>query len=511
MLNNLTQEDINEYAPSAQTISEPTGADWSQGVQVGKTIPAKWWNWLFRAITKRIQEARTDSANMLAELKNTVIDAGLTPDPTDNTQLAQAANALSVRGVDTYVQEKKKGFFSSWTTESCTGIPTFSSNDTVTIEELKPIPLSDNKAFYLRLHQHTSDPVGDNYLHYTSTDLVNWHEITAPQGAALQSVDIIYFKDRYYFLYSVKDVHNAQLYYSDDAASWYYSRSFSEYGALGLRVAANVLWMVSASSQTYANVSYHSFRTADGVSWTDAGTVFRNLGTTEDAVGEVASFQGSYILGNKITTDGLTWSVIITDWSNSAYSKVVVTGSGAAIIQFNETGGNWYTLSSPAGTPVQRLGTWVLEKMGPENRILVKDTSDGYAGLTMDGVTFTKLSILYPTDPLAEFFRCADYYIIGAYRSQDLDTWEAITLPLGVTTVQYSGVGYYIIAGNYFSSDCGINWTQGMASGIAFCAVPVYISDTATCMTVTVRDGVALRCMTFNGVNRVIGTTLYLK
>lgn len=511
MISNLTQEDINEYASSAQTISEPTGTDWTLGVLVGKTIPAKWWNWLFRAVTKRIQEARADANNMLTELKNTVIDAGLTPDSTDNTQLAQAANILSVRGIDTYVQEKKKGFFSNWTVEDCTGIPAFDSDDVITIEELKPIPLSDNRAFYMRIHQHVSDPVSDNYLHFTSTDLVNWHQITAPQGAELQSVDIVYFKDRYYFLYSVKDVHNAQLYYSDDAASWYFLRSFAEYGALGLRVVANILWMISASEQTYTNVNYYSYRTADGVNWVNASTVFRNTANTEDSVGEVTAFQGSYILGNKITTDGLTWAAIVTDWGNSAYSKVIITGEGTAIIQFNETGGDWYTLPSPSGVPVRRLGSWVFKMMGPDNHILAKDTSDGYAGITDDGLTFTKLSILYPASPLTEFFRCESYYFIGNYRSQDLETWDELTLPLGATIVQYAGIGYYIIAGNYFSSDFGINWTQGMAAGLAFCAVPVYISDTATCMTVIARDGMILRCMTFNGINRVIGTTLYLK
>lgn len=511
MLNELTQEDVTEYATNALTIDEPRGTDYTQGVQVGKTIPAKWWNWLFRAATKRLQEAKSDATKLFAELKNTVTDAGITPDPTDNTQMSQAAGIIAVRGVTNYVEERKRGFFSKWTTEECTGIPHFSGDDTVTVEELKPIPNSDNRAFYLRLHQHTSDPVGDNYLHYTSTDLVNWHEITAPNGAELQSVDIIYFKGRYFFLYSVKNVYNAQLYYSDDAVSWYFSRSFSEYGALGLRIAANVLWMISASALTYSNVNYHSFRTSDGVTWTDAGTIFRNASGIEDAVGEVASFQGSYIIGNKITSDGVNWSVIISDWANSAYSKTIVTGTGVALVQFNATEGAWYTIDSPVSPAVKRLGTWLLGFMGPEDKILAKDSADDYAGITTDGINFTKLTIAYPTQSGAEFFRCNDEYILGAYKSSDLTTWEAITLPLGATVPQYSGVGFYIIAGNFFSVDNGANWVQGEAAGAAFCAVPVYVSDTATCMTVVVNDGIALRCMTFNGVNRVIGTTLYLK
>ncbi len=403
MINQLSQENIAEYATDATTIDPPAGTDYTRGVQVGKTIPAKWWNWLFRAVTARAQQARVDADNMLSELKNTVVDAGLTPDPEDNTQLSQAANVLAVRGVNTYVQDKKRGYFSSWTTESCTGIRSFDSADLVTIDELKPIPNSEEKAFYLRLKQHTSSPSNDYYWHYTSTDLVNWHEISGPMGVNFQTADIIYFKGRYYFLFSEKDVHTAQLYYSDDAASWYLSRSFTEYGALGLRIAANVLWMISASYQTYADINYYSYYTTDGSSWANAGVVFRNSMDVEDKVGEVASFQGSYILGNKITTDGLTWSVIITDWSNSAFSTVIITGGSAAVIQFNDTENAWYVLGTPSGTPVKYTGTWVIKSMGPENRILAEDSSDGYAGLTMDGVTFVKLSIEYPTDPLAEF------------------------------------------------------------------------------------------------------------
>lgn len=511
MLDQLTQEDITEYGTNAITIDEPRGTDYTQGVQVGRTIPAKWWNWLFQAVTKRAQQAKSDSESMFTELKNTVIDAGITPDPANNTQLAQAANVLAVRGVGTYVQDKKRGFFASWAIENCRGLPQFSNSDIVTIDELKPIPGSNNKAFYLRLKQHISDPSSDVYLHFTSTDLYSWYEITAPNGAELQSVDITYFKDRYYFLYSVKDVHNAQLYYSDDAASWYFSRSFTEYGALGLRVAGNVLWMISASVQTYADINYYSYRTADGVNWTNAGTVFRNMSGVADVVAPVVNFKGSYVIGNKITSDGLTWSTIITDWANTANGNTIILQDGTAVLQFNSTEEAWYVIDSPLSAPVKKTGTWVFSYMGPDGYVLVKDSADDYAGVTQDADTFTKLSITYPTDPLAEFFKSNEKYFLGAYASDDLTDWDAITMPLGATVPQFSGITDYIVAGNYFSFDGCETWMQGQAAGLPFCAVPTYISDTVTCMALTVRDNHVLRCITYNGVNRVIGTTLYLK
>lgn len=511
MLDNLTQENISEYAPSAQTIAEPTGSDWAQGVQIGRTIPAKWWNWLFRSVTRRVQEARADSQNMLTELKNTVIDAGLTPDPTANNQLAQAANTIATRGITNYITENKKGFFARWTSENCTGFPTFDNDAIVTIEAVKAVPNSDGKVFYMCLKKHYNNPSQDYYYHFVSTNLVNWHEITAPNGADLQTADIIYYKDRYYFLYCVKDVHTAQLYYSDDTASWHFARSFTEYGALALRVVNNILWMISASAQTYADINYYSYRTTDGTNWVNAGDIFRNLSGTEDNISPVTAFKGSYIIGNKITTDGLTWSVIITDWSNSASGKTFITKDNNLILQFNATEEAWYMLETPQTAPVKKLGTWVFKMKGPDGYLLAEDSSDSYAGLTEDGDTFTKLSITYPSSALAEFFKCGDSYIIGDYKSDDLTTWTAITLPLGATMPQFSGIAGYIIAGNYFSIDCGENWVQGISAGLPYCAVPVYISDTITCMSVTVRDNHVLRCLTYNGVNRVIGTTLYLK
>lgn len=511
MLNTLSQETINQYATDAQAIDEPRGTDWTQGVSVGRTVPAKWWNWLFSAVTKRANQAKADSQNMLDELKGVLSAASITPDPTDNTQLAQAVNVEGQVGITQYVNDKK-GFFSKWTTEAVRGIRTFQGSDTVTIERLEVFPGSDGNAFYLQLKQHTSDPVADYWWHYTSTDLLNWHEIAAPNGAELQTADIRYFNGKYYFLYSVKDVHNAQLYSSTDAASWNFERSFSEYGVLALREAAGVLWMISASSQTYADISYHSYRTPDGIAWTDAGAIFRNAATVADDISPVTQFGSYYILGNKKTNDGLTWATIVTDWSNSAHSTVLFNADGGAVIQFNTAEGAWYVLSTPTGSPVKYTGTWEIKLGDSEGNILAEDTANHAAGLTTDGVIFTGLGFDYPSAADTQFFKCNGEYIFGKKKSADLSTWTDIVFPAGVTaSPQPAGIGYYLIADTYFTNDNGANWQQGEAAGLPFCAVPIHIDSIGTCMTVNINDGIVSRLMTFNGVNRVIGTTLYLK
>lgn len=113
MITQLTQENITEYASEAQTIQEPTGTDYTQGVRVGKTIPAKWWNWLFKGATRRLGQSRADAQSMLTELQNAVTDAGIALDASDSHQLSKAVLADAYAQVDKYVEDKK-AFMRTW-------------------------------------------------------------------------------------------------------------------------------------------------------------------------------------------------------------------------------------------------------------------------------------------------------------------------------------------------------------------------------------------------------------
>lgn len=522
MLNNLTQETINQYATDAQSIDEPVGTDWTQGVSVGKTIPAKWWNWLFSAVTKRLGQAKADTNNLLIELKNTVTGAGITINPSDNTQLKRAVNIEGQRGITQYVDDKK-GFFSRWTTEPVEGIRTFGSSDTITIERLEQFPGSEGKAFFLQIKQHTTDPAQDYWWNYSSADLLHWYEIGNTNGAQLQTADTAYYKGKCYFLCSVKDSYAAQLYSSEGAVSWNLVQNFSEYGALGLRVVNDVFWMISASSLTYAGVDYYSYRSTNGSTWTSAGSIFRNASGVTDAVSDVLKFGSKFIIGNKITSDGLSWSVIVTDWANTAYNRAFITADNSALIQFDAVGESaWYTLATPTSSPVKRTGTWEF-MLECEGNVLARDIAQENfpVGLTTDGASVTPVQLDYPTDAIPSFFKVGDYYVFDTYMSEDLVNWVVpYPAPSEVwrTPWRKAGIGNYVIAGTYFSPNGGVNysiqrtsWVQGFASGVPFCAVPVYIDSIATCMSLRVQDTTVLRCMTFNGINRVIGTTLYLK
>lgn len=117
MLEELSQETVAEYANEALTIQEPQGTDYTQGAKVGKTIPAKWWNWLFNAVTKRLGQSKTDAQNMLTELQNVVTNAGIELDSSDNTQLEQAIIADADKQTKAYVENKRSLFIASWGTE----------------------------------------------------------------------------------------------------------------------------------------------------------------------------------------------------------------------------------------------------------------------------------------------------------------------------------------------------------------------------------------------------------
>lgn len=115
----LDEQDIAVYASDAQTIQEPYGSDYSQGVRVGRTIPAKWWNWLFRAVTSRLHQGYNDITSMFSELKNLILSAGLTPSSEDNTQVIQSIIVKTDEQLPRYIAQEKERFARRWSNYEC--------------------------------------------------------------------------------------------------------------------------------------------------------------------------------------------------------------------------------------------------------------------------------------------------------------------------------------------------------------------------------------------------------
>lgn len=65
-------EDIQEYGISSTVKEIPDDDNYRGGVIPGYTAPAKWWNWLFGAVTKRLNEVYTTVTSMYNEILNAV-------------------------------------------------------------------------------------------------------------------------------------------------------------------------------------------------------------------------------------------------------------------------------------------------------------------------------------------------------------------------------------------------------------------------------------------------------
>lgn len=115
MIQQLEQETLSPYAADATVRQEPQGVDRSRGAQVGRTIPAKWWNWLFNAITKRAGQAKNDSQAMLTEMQNVVLDTGATLDSSDSSQLADAIRTKASTQLVQYI-DSSKAIYVQWQT-----------------------------------------------------------------------------------------------------------------------------------------------------------------------------------------------------------------------------------------------------------------------------------------------------------------------------------------------------------------------------------------------------------
>lgn len=104
MINGTTVSSIDEYANDQSAAKERPGVDpvtgddyYAQGVKPGYSAPAKWWNWLFNALTKRVGEERDDLTVLINELKALLIEANIPVDATSNSQVLAAVQAILSR------------------------------------------------------------------------------------------------------------------------------------------------------------------------------------------------------------------------------------------------------------------------------------------------------------------------------------------------------------------------------------------------------------------------------
>ena len=102
-----TQEDIAIFSSDPAGVKErPGSSNYQNGVDVGYTAPAKWWNWLWNKITSILTAHKADWNSMTSEMTNTLSAASITPDSSDTHQLSKAVNQIAYDTCDDYDNEE---------------------------------------------------------------------------------------------------------------------------------------------------------------------------------------------------------------------------------------------------------------------------------------------------------------------------------------------------------------------------------------------------------------------
>jgi hypothetical protein len=90
-------EDTSSYAVSSAVSVIPPSPYYANGVEVGYTAPAKWWNGLFNMLTNRAIQGKKDSTAIITEINNVLSASGITPAKATTNQLLSALTLLCVK------------------------------------------------------------------------------------------------------------------------------------------------------------------------------------------------------------------------------------------------------------------------------------------------------------------------------------------------------------------------------------------------------------------------------
>lgn len=106
MTNILEQEDIGIFGSDPATVKEQPGSPfYASGVEVQYTAPAKWWNWLWNAITSWCTHHKADVQSIITEETNLLAAAEEVVTPADNHQLTDSFAKIAETIAENYDTE----------------------------------------------------------------------------------------------------------------------------------------------------------------------------------------------------------------------------------------------------------------------------------------------------------------------------------------------------------------------------------------------------------------------
>lgn len=107
MNSSISQEDIAVFSSDPLGVKErPASPYYEDGVEVGYTAPAKWWNWLWNHITAFLTDSKADRTSMHTEMANALTAASITPSASDTHQLSKAVDAIAYNTTEDYDTEE---------------------------------------------------------------------------------------------------------------------------------------------------------------------------------------------------------------------------------------------------------------------------------------------------------------------------------------------------------------------------------------------------------------------
>ena len=99
----LVQEDIAVFGADPTTTKEQPGTtDYSNGVEVQYTAPAKWWNWFWNIITSWFTNHKADNESILTEEENLLEEADIVPSGSNSHQIAQSIDTIAQTNAEDY-------------------------------------------------------------------------------------------------------------------------------------------------------------------------------------------------------------------------------------------------------------------------------------------------------------------------------------------------------------------------------------------------------------------------
>ena len=88
-------EQMDVYASNSQYIQGPSPTQQAQGTIPLDTLPADWWNWMWRQITERINQASVGMESIYDEVMSVLTAASIEPSQLQSDQLLNAIKALA--------------------------------------------------------------------------------------------------------------------------------------------------------------------------------------------------------------------------------------------------------------------------------------------------------------------------------------------------------------------------------------------------------------------------------